>query len=238
MEPLVDDIDAWNHAGVPGHEMKRLVAERRRLIDGLPALGVALPDHRDVRATLVGDEGDVSEPTSAMAVVDFDIGGMVLPIGIDDWQLRSDTWTPVEEVAALMVDKLVHAATHRRKLLRRERKIREGFERDVARLGGGAAPLWLRVEPLRFSGRVSDLFRLPYVALDVRLDMHQVWPPPGSSTSPRPRSCGGSTLGVEAAPPQRRAHQGDGRDWIGGLDQRRGASADRAGGTQPGGGVS
>lgn len=178
-EPLVDDIKAWDAAVVPGHEMRRLVAELRRLIGAVPALGVALPDHRDVRATLAGDEGDVSAPTSAMAVVDFELGGMMLPIGIDDWQLRDDAWTPVEQVAAMMVDKLTFAATHRRKLLRRERKMREGFERDVARLGGGAAPLWLRLEPLGFSGSVSDLFRMPYVVIDVRLNIHQVWAPSG-----------------------------------------------------------
>lgn len=178
-EPLVDDIDAWDAAVVPGAELKKLLVELRRLIGARPELGVALPDHRDVRATLTGEEGDVSEPTSAMAVVDFDIGGMVLPIGIDDWQLRADTWTPVEDVAALMVDRLVHAAGHRRKLLRRERKMRAGFERDVAGLGGGGAPLWLRMEPLGFRDGLANLFRLPYVALDLRLGIHQVWAPSG-----------------------------------------------------------
>ncbi len=178
-EPLVDDVGIWEGPIVPGHELEALLAELRRLIGSRPELGVAPPDHRDVRATLAGEEGDVSDPTTGMAVVDFDIGGMVLPIGLEDWQLRRDTWTPVERVAALMVERLEFAAGHRRKLLRRERKMREGFARDVARLGGGAAPLWLRLEPLRFDGRTSDLFRLPYVALDVRLDIHQVWAPSG-----------------------------------------------------------
>lgn len=192
-EPLVDDIDAWDGAVVPGHELRRLLVELRRLIGARPELGVALPRGRDVRATLAGEEGDVSEPTSAMAVIDFDVGGMVLPIGIDDWQLRDDTWTPVREVAALMVARLAYAYAHRRKLQRRERKLREGFERDVAGLGGGAAPLWLRMEPLRFDQRPADLFRLPYVALDVRLDIHQVWAPSG-------------TYGIRSAPVLRRIY--------------------------------
>ena len=176
-EPLVDDMDAWDGAILPGHEVGKLVAELRRLLAALPGLGVAPPDCRDVRVTLAGEEGDVSEPTLGINVLDFDLGGMVLPIGIEDWQLRRDTWTPVERVAALMVDRLVHARTHRRKLLRRDRKMREGFERDVARLGGGAAPLWLRMEPLRFDAPPSHLFRLPYVALDIRLDIHMWWAP-------------------------------------------------------------
>lgn len=178
-EPLVDDIDAWDGAVVPGHEVRRLIAALRRLIGARPELGVALPRGRDVRATLAGKEGDVSEPTTGMAVVDFDMGGMVLPIGWDDWQLREDIWTPVEQVAALMVERLAYAAAHRRRLLRRDRKMRDGFERDVGRFGGGASPLWLRMEPLRFDGRVADLHRLPYVALDVRLDIHQIWAPSG-----------------------------------------------------------
>ncbi|MFW2851209.1 hypothetical protein ACM61V_04710 [Sphingomonas sp. TX0543] len=189
-EPLVDDIDAWDGTIVPGHELKKLIAELRRLIAAKPGLGVALPDYRDVRATLVGEEGDVSEPTSAMAVVDFDIGEMILPIGIDDWQLRPDTWRPVEEVAALMVSMLVDTLSSRRKLLRRERKMREGFERDVARFGGGASPLWLRMEPVRFTSRRSKLFRQPYVALDVELGIYQVWAPSGLeqvSSAPRLR---------------------------------------------------
>lgn len=178
-EPLVDDIDAWDSTIVPGYELKTLVAELRRLLAARPELGVSLPDHRDVRATLAGDEGDVSEPTLGMAVIDFDLGGMVLPIGWEYWQLRRDTWTPVDLVAELMVERLAFARQHRRKLMRRERKMREGFERDVARLGGGAAPLWLRLEPLRFDAPPSNLFRLPYVALDVRLDIHQEWAPSG-----------------------------------------------------------
>lgn len=179
-EPLVDDIDAWDAAAVPGHEMKMLVAELRRLISAMPELGVALPDHRDVRATLAGEEGDVSEPTTGMAVIDFDLGGMMLPIGLEDWQLRDHTWVPVDEVAAKMVERLAYAASHRRKLLRRELKMREGFERDVGRFGGGAAPLWLRMEPLPIFGQASNVFRLPYVALDLRLGIHQVWAPSGS----------------------------------------------------------
>lgn len=178
-EPLVDNLEEWDAAIVPGHELKGLLAELRRLIGARPELGVALPDHRDVRATLAGEEGDVSDPTNGMAVIDFDIGGMALPIGLEDWQLRPDTRNSVKRIAALMVERLAFAAGHRRKLLRRERRMREGFERDVARLGRGAAPLWLRLEPLRFDGRNSDLFRLPYVALDVRLDIHQVWAPYG-----------------------------------------------------------
>lgn len=114
------------------------MAELRRLIGGMPELGVALPGYRDVRATLVGEEGDVSEPTSPMAVINFDLGGMILPLGIEYWQLCPDTWTPMEKIAASMVEKLVQATKHRRKLLRGDRKMREGFEHDVSTLGGGA----------------------------------------------------------------------------------------------------
>lgn len=42
-EPLVDDIEAWDGAVVPGHEVRRLVGELRRLIRARPELGVALP---------------------------------------------------------------------------------------------------------------------------------------------------------------------------------------------------
>lgn len=237
-EPLVDDVDAWDAAAVPGHELRALVAELRRLLGSLPALGVALPDDRDVRAALAGKEGGVSDPTTGMAVVDFDIGGMIMPIGMEDWQLRADTWTPVERVAASMVGMLAHAVRHRRKLLRRERKMREGFERDVASLGGGAAPLWLRLEPLRFDGRVSDMFRMPYVALDVRLGIHQVWAPVGDRAG-RIATPAAQDLRARQGPPppQRGAARGDASDGVAGLDQRCGAGTHRAGRSQPGRGV-
>ena len=57
-EPLVDDMDAWDGAILPGHEVGKLVAELRRLLAALPGLGVAPPDCRDVRVTLAGASVD------------------------------------------------------------------------------------------------------------------------------------------------------------------------------------
>lgn len=57
--------------------------------------------------------------------------------------------------------------------------MRAPFEDVVEKVGGGAAPLWLRLEPLRFDDADELLTHLPHVAVDVSLDLHQVWGPSG-----------------------------------------------------------
>ena len=156
-----------------------LVSELRRRIEELPLLGIAPPDHRDLRACLAGPEGDVSNPTLGTLAVDFDLGEMILPLCIEYWQIRGDVATLVPHVAEMMVRKLAYAAKHRKRLLRRELRMRDAFEEIMAGVGDGAAPLWLRLEPLRFDDDDDLLTHLPHVAADISLDLHQVWAPSG-----------------------------------------------------------
>lgn len=179
-EPLWDGVSPPAHCVVAAADAALLLAELRRLIAELPLLGVALPDHRNLRACLAGPEGEVSNPTVGTLTVDFDMGEMILPLCIEYWQLRPDTVASMPCVAGLMMRKLIHAAKHRKKLLRRELLMRTAFEELLANFGGGAAPLWMRLEPLRYSDADDQLTRLPHVVLDVSLDHHLVWAPSGN----------------------------------------------------------
>ncbi|WP_419809185.1 hypothetical protein [Sphingomonas sp.] len=178
-EPLWNGVFPEADYVVPAADAALLVGELRRQIGELPLLGIALPDHRNVRACLAGPEGSISEPTPGTLTIDFDLGDMVLPLCIEYWQLRPDTATPMPAVARLMMRKLIHAARHRKRLLRRELRMRTAFEDIIGEIGDGAAPLWLRLEPLRFDDADDLLTHLPYVALDISLDLHQVWAPSG-----------------------------------------------------------
>lgn len=164
---------------VSGSDLRVLVRELRHRIAQRPELRVALPDHRNVRACLAGPEGDISDPTLGTLTIDFDLGEFVVPLCIEDWQTGQHAYTPMPQVALLMVQKLAQAAANRSSLLQRELRMRRAFERVVAGVGFGAATLWLRMEPLRFDDDGDLLAHMPYVAFDIRLDMQQVWAPHG-----------------------------------------------------------
>jgi hypothetical protein len=178
-EPFWEPTDDSTWMIASGADLALLVTEICRLLVELPTLGVTFPDHTNVRACLIGPPGDISDPTSAGLTIDFDFGDFVFPLSIRDWQLRSDISPSLPQVAALMVRKLIHAAKHRKRILRRELLMRDAFETIVAEIGGGAAPLWLRLEPMRFDAVDDDLTRLPYVAFYIGLDRHQIWAPHG-----------------------------------------------------------
>lgn len=154
---------------LPFAALRVSLADAAPVTVGMPAASCALP-----RINLIAGATPVDPP-----MFRHTIGHVAHTTGHDAMLVRTDTWTPMEEVAGRMVEILAFTLAHRRKLLRRDRKMREGFERDIDRFGGGASPLWLRMEPMRFDSRASDLFRLPYVALDIRLGIHQVWAPSG-----------------------------------------------------------
>lgn len=178
--PLWDGIhDEPVQPVMSGADAQLLVAELRRLIMQLPVLGIAPPDHRNVRSCLAGPEGDPSDPTTGTLTIDFDLGGIVVPLCIEDWQMRPDTSQPMTRVASLMLDRLAWAAKRRDALTGRELELRTAFESAMADIGDGAAPLWLRMEPLRYDDAPSNLAFAPYAALEVMLDHHQVWAPSG-----------------------------------------------------------
>lgn len=178
-DPLVEDVDAWTGEVMKAGEISELLAAIGTLIADRPEFGIVAPTYRDVRSVLTGQDVPLFERPDTIVAIDFDIGEMILPLGIETWRLnRRDTpW--MSEIAARIVQKLEFALCHKRKLLRRDRKMRSGFERDVGRIGRGAAPLWLRMEPLDFASSDAQLLRQPYVAFDVRLGFYGVWGPNG-----------------------------------------------------------
>lgn len=90
------------------------------------------------------------------------------------------------DIAVRMLERLSWAAGRRDAILRRELSLRSAVEKSLDRLGGDAAPLWLRMEPLRLDDVSSDLSDVPYQLLDVRPDQRLVWAPDGTA---RVRTC-------------------------------------------------
>ena len=173
--------DAWDGvADIPNgtavakaKDVARLLSKLRRGIKKLTIQGVALPDASSVRQCLSGYGANQT------LALDIDFGEFILPLGIQDGMLAGREKVSVSKIAASMLGIIAHADKVRARLVRRELRMRRAFEDTVARIGHGAAPLWLRLEPYPFHWEPAEITNSHYVMLIVVLDECLAWSPVG-----------------------------------------------------------
>lgn len=129
--------DDW----VAGEDISLLLSQLNFKIAQLGLDGVRAPTVRDVRACAGGpDERE-------RLTVDIDFEDFILPIAIDASAFGGGTSSLSPSVDGVIRHVLAATRT-RRSVSRREAVLRRALEETSARIGGGCAPLWLRMDPI------------------------------------------------------------------------------------------
>lgn len=112
--------------------------------------------------------------------IDFDLGEFVLPVAIDESDLRKESRMPLPAIAEQVLTIVRKAVEQRDAILRRETKMRCAFDETVTGIGDGAGALWMRMDPIRCSDKVRFLTQQDYQLVMVILDRTLDWVPVGS----------------------------------------------------------
>jgi hypothetical protein len=166
------DIQVRDHV-VPGADVMLLIEELRRLLSQTQIDCIALPDAGSVRQNLTG-----IGPRQALTF-DFDFGDFVLPLCIEERHFGHPPYDSMTAVAVRMIEILFTAVRDRRRIAKRELRLRLALEETVARIGNGAAPLWLRMDSFLIDNDPRNLATSPYLMLLLRLDSCLEWSPLG-----------------------------------------------------------
>lgn len=169
----VSDIPV-GRATLAAADAARLLRSLSRGIRRLGVPGVALPKASNVRQCLSG-------PSARQTLaVDVDLGGFLLPLGIDEGRLQDLSEFPLARIADRMVAHVAAAARLRERLLARELRLRTALVETAAAIGAGAAPLWLRMDPFPLHEDPKYLPYRQYAMLLVTLNECLRWSPVGS----------------------------------------------------------
>lgn len=162
------------HTHVPARKVTRILAELRRAIRQMKLADVSIPDLGDLRLCLLGSSARNT------LVFDVDLGDFVLPVGIDDWALRSKERISCQALASTMAEHVRMADRKRQIILARETRLRRAVEETAAGVGAGVAPLWLRMDAVPFHEDPKHVASYPYVMLLVTLNNCLGWSPVGT----------------------------------------------------------
>lgn len=113
--------------------------------------------------------------------IDLDLIDFILPVCIDFRGAFVGQKKPTIAVIADRMLGLAQAAEARREAMAaREARMRRALEETSARIGDGAAPLWLRLEPIAHHEDPKYVPHSGYVMLLAILDENLLWSPIGS----------------------------------------------------------
>lgn len=147
----------------------------KKLRSGMSSLGLGahtLPDVADVRICVLGSGDELG------LTIDVDLDDFILPLCIDrrrwNGQRRS---AGIAAIADGMLTIIRAADAARAGIARRERTFRRALENATTRIGAGAAPLWLRLEPVAYYEDGRNLRQRHYVMLLLRLNDQLIWTP-------------------------------------------------------------
>jgi hypothetical protein len=159
---------------LPGAKADLLIKELRRLLAQSQIDGIVLPSAGSVRQNLSAINA------RQCLSIDFDFGDLALPLCVKEGMLGHPPFDDMTAVAVRMVEILFQTRSQRPRILQRELRLRLALEETVARIGHGAAPLWLRMDPVAIDDDLKHLATSPYLMLLLRLNDCLEWSPTGS----------------------------------------------------------
>lgn len=170
----IGDLHGRSTELVTGAEIQVLLGKLRHGIPAAVSGSYTLPDRTSVRSCIA--------PSGKIGLTfDIDLVDFVLPVYIDfRGGFGSEKAPTIVEIADRMLLLISAADAARETIARREAALTEEVEAVAARIGDGAAPLWLRMEPIAFYENRKHVRRREYVMLLVTLNAHLVWAPTGS----------------------------------------------------------
>ncbi|RUN76513.1 hypothetical protein EJC47_11115 [Sphingomonas sp. TF3] len=166
------DIQVGSSA-VLGSEVASLLRKLRRGIKAARLDVVGQPDSTSIRQCYGATR------SALMLVVDIDLGDVVLPLGIWEWQLRDSERPSISKIADNMLSIIGHALSMRDRLIQREFRLRKALQETVAKIGTGVAPLWLRMNPFPINENPKYLIASPYLMCIISLNDCLEWTPTG-----------------------------------------------------------
>lgn len=154
-----------------GRDAGRLVARLRRGIRSLNLPRVALPDHTSVRQCL-------SKHGTEVVAVEVDFGDFIVPLSLAQNDLANGG-PDLPAIVAGMLRLIAEVEKRRAFMAARELRLRRVAEETAARIGHGAAPVWLRCEPFQHAERPGNLSSARYLLVMALLNEQLVWAPMG-----------------------------------------------------------
>lgn len=167
-------LDGFSNELVTGLEIRVLLDMLRQGIPAAVAGAYALPDQGSVRSCIA--------PSGKIGLTfDIDLVDFILPVCIDfRGGFCSEQPPTIADIADRMLLLIGAADAARETLASREATLAKEVEAVAARIGDGAAPLWLRMEPIAFYENRKNVRRREYVMLLVTLNADLVWALTGS----------------------------------------------------------